>query len=78
MGHGSVLFSNGVYYQEVNNVYEVAEPPIGVIVSELPDGAEKVTIDNMSYYEYYGTLYKSVRTNNGHGYQVVGKINDEN
>jgi hypothetical protein len=66
----------GTYYRQNNNEeYETVEPSVGAIVPELPDhDVDEVTIDGKTFFEYDNVLYKSVVTNGGVQYEVVGKL----
>jgi len=67
----------GTYYRAQGNEYEAVEPTVGTVVPELPeDNVEEVTIDGQSYLEYDNILYKTVVTNSGLQYEVVGKLDD--
>jgi len=69
------FYYRGAYYQKVNDNYETVAPSVGTIVPELPeDDVEKVTIDDNTYYEYDGVLYKQIPTETGLQYEVVGNL----
>ena len=70
------FYFNGVFYSTtpVIDEYEIIEPPVGAIVSELPYDAEKIEIDDHIYYEYNNIIYKKVNTQYGKAYEVVGKL----
>lgn len=70
-------YYGGVFYVQDNNEYVVADPPTGAIVYNLPVEADKVEIDGKTYFQYNGILYKRVKTEEGKGFQVVGKLADE-
>ena len=70
-------YYGGVFYIQDNNEYVVADPPVGAIVYDLPAEADEVQIDGKTYFQYNGILYKRVNTGNGKGFQVVGKLADE-
>ena len=82
----------GVYYVEVSpNVYEVIEKPAAVVVppggtiaapapatvvSSLPAGTQKVTINGRRYYKVNDVYYEKEVTENGETfYRVAGKLN---
>jgi len=66
----------GTYYRQINDQeYETVEPAVGAIVPELPDhNVDEVTIDGKTFFEYDNVLYKSVVTDGGVQYEVVGKL----
>lgn len=70
-------YYGGTFYIQDNNEYVVADPPVGAIVYDLPVEADKVQIDGKTYFQYNGILYKRVNTENGRGFQVVGKLAEE-
>jgi hypothetical protein len=82
LGYKQIFFSGipyfyyrGTYYKEVNNVYETVAPSVGTIVPELPeDDVEKVMIDDKTYLEYDGVLYKEIPTETGLQYEVIGQL----
>ena len=48
---------------------------MGTIVPELPeDDVEKVMIDDKTYLEYDGVLYKEIPTETGLQYEVIGQL----
>ena len=83
IGFRTVVFSNrnyfvadGVYYNQIDNEYEVVEPEVGMIVYELPDNYEKVQIDGLQLYESNNVLYEKVQVDGTRAYEVVGIIGD--
>ena len=67
-------FSEGFYYQYDNNQYKVVEPPIGAEVTQLPEKAQSIAINDRQYYELNGVYYQPVTKNNGTViYQIEGK-----
>lgn len=71
------FYYGGVYYRQVGDEYETVQPAVGTIVPELPqDDIEEVTIDGQTLYEVDNILYKSVVTNDGNQYEVVGTLKD--
>ena len=41
-------YADGVFYQPINGEYEVAPPPIGAVVKELPEDAEEIDFDGVT------------------------------
>ena len=66
--------SNGIFYIQINNEYEVVDPAVGTIVYELPADYEKVVIDGSTYYEYANILYEKVQVDGARAYEVIGII----
>jgi hypothetical protein len=60
-------YEDGVYYSPANGGYSVVPPPVGAVVSYLPQGYETTMVGSDTYYYYGGAFY----INNGQGYQVV-------
>jgi len=60
-------YADGCYYIPYQGGYSVVPPPIGAIVSYLPDGYETVPVGNDYFYYYGGAFYIAVPQ----GYQVV-------
>lgn len=55
--------------------YEIVDAPVGAVVEELPENnVEEITIDGQPYYEIDGMVYKTIDSENGKQYEVVGKL----
>jgi hypothetical protein len=67
IGNQWYYYDDGCYYIPSGSGYAVVMPPIGAVVSYLPDGYETCQVDNVYYYYYAGTFYAAVQN----GYQVV-------
>lgn len=66
----------GTYYVKAptNNEYITVAPPVGARVDALPDGYNKVYIEDKTYYEFESTYYKAVIDQYGEvWYEVVGE-----
>jgi hypothetical protein len=87
VGPSVYFYHSGIYYTETTTTssmesegkYEVTQPPVGVVLSEIPDDAEKVNIDGKVLYEHNKILYKKSDTFEGETtYEVVySKPNDD-
>ena len=66
------VYSEGVFYRELNNEYELVAPPEGAILEELPEEVEEVLLEDMTAYELYDTLYAKTEE----GYEVIGTLED--
>lgn len=68
-------YYDGIFYHKPVGVteYEIIEPPVGVIVPQLPKDAEKVLFEDEIYFESMGVLYRPLQKS----YEVVGKIESE-
>jgi len=61
-------YYDGVFFQPTpQGSYEVVAPPIGVVVPQLPDGAEAIVVGATTYYYAAGAFYLQGPT----GYAVV-------
>lgn len=72
-------YYGGAYYRldVAQNTYEVVDPPMGAIVPELPQyDVNAVVVNGKTYLEYDGILYKSVVTDEGVQYKVMGTLSD--
>ncbi|MBR6803990.1 MAG: hypothetical protein IKM57_03675 [Paludibacteraceae bacterium] len=79
IGSLAYYYSLGTYYHydPVTLTYEVVAPPMGAIVPELPEyDVNTVVINNKTYLEYDGTLYKPMITSDGVLYKVMGRFED--
>ena len=58
VGPTGYYYYNGVYFQPTSEgSYSVVTPPVGVIVPQLPDGAETVVVGDTTYYYGGGAFY---------------------
>jgi len=65
---------NGIFYNNVDDGYEVVEPEIGTIIYELPDEYERVEVDGNTYYEFDNVLYEKIQIDGARAYEVIGFI----
>lgn len=52
--------SDGIYFRQDDDKYQVVPAPIGHKVKTLPKGSMKFSIEGTQYYYYYGTYYTPV------------------
>ena len=71
VGSTSYIYSDGIYLQPSGSSYTVVAPPIGAIVTYLPDGCTTITTDNTLYYNCSGIYYRPLFENGSTVYQVV-------
>jgi len=58
VGATGYYYYNGVYFQPTTTgSYAVVAPPVGVIVPQLPDGADPVVVGPTTYYYAGGAFY---------------------
>ena len=67
IGNQLYYYDDGCYYLPSSGGYSVVPPPVGAVVSYLPDGYETCMVGNDTIYYYGGAFYISVAG----GYQVV-------
>ncbi len=67
LGSQWYYYDDGCYYVPSQGGYSSVPPPVGAMVSYLPDGYETTMVGNDTYYYYAGAFY----INAGEGYQVV-------
>jgi len=78
-GPNQFFYSDGLYYQYLNNQYEVVEPPVGAAINTLPDNAQSIVINGIQYYELNGVYYQPITKDDGTVvYQVAGKDGELN
>lgn len=71
--HGArYTYADGIFYQKINDEYEIVEPPLGAVVKELPEDAEEIDFDGVSVYELNNALYEAVED----GYEVIDLLED--
>ena len=66
-------YADGVFYSEVDGEYEIAEPPVGAIISELPEDAEEIDFEGLTAYELNEAVYKAVED----GYEVIDVLEED-
>ena len=75
VGSTIYYYHSGIYYTETGNEdekYEVTEPPVGVVVDELPEDVEKIILDGNEYYEYNNVIYKELIDSEGEkSYEII-------
>ena len=84
VGPSIYFYHSGVYYIESSTTssdtdgkYEVTQPPVGVVLNDIPDDSKEVIIDGKTLYEYNDILYKKHKTQEGNiTYEVVYSKSD--
>lgn len=73
------FYSDGLYYQYMNDQYTVVEPPVGAAINTLPENAQSIVINGIQYYELNGVYYQPITKDDGSVvYQVAGKDGELN
>lgn len=73
--HGRAYgYADGIFYQKVDEEYEVAKPPVGAVLRELPEDAEEIDFDGIPAYELNEAIYKAVED----GYEIIDVLDEEN
>jgi hypothetical protein len=67
IGNQWYYYDDGCYYIPSGGGYSAVLPPVGAVVSYLPDGYETCQVGDTYYYYFAGVFYVSIRA----GYQVV-------
>jgi hypothetical protein len=71
VGSTSYIYSDGVYMQPSNGNYVIISPPMGAVVSYLPDGCTVTQTGNTQYYDCAGIYYQTFYQNGATVYKVV-------
>lgn len=78
-GDDEYYYSDGLFYEYINDEYTVVEPPVGAEVASLPANAESIVINGIQYYEAAGVYYKPYTKDDGTlVYVVAGKDGELN
>jgi hypothetical protein len=65
------LYSDGIYVQPSGNNYIVMAPPVGAVVTYLPDGCTATNSNGVQYFECSGVVYQPFYQNGDVVFQVV-------
>jgi hypothetical protein len=66
------VFSEGIFYREIDGQYEVVDAPKGALLEELPTDVEEIILEDITAYELYDILYAETEN----GYKVIGTLED--
>jgi hypothetical protein len=66
---------HGTFYTQVSGGYEVVQPPPGVFVNTLPNGAVPQSANGNRYFEYGGIWYRPDYSGSDITYQTVANPN---
>lgn len=67
----SYYYSDGVYVQPQGGSYVVVAPPVGAVVTYLPDGCSATVLNNTQSFSCSGVIYQPYYQNGDLVYQVV-------
>ncbi|PCI34820.1 MAG: hypothetical protein COB60_05685 [Flavobacteriaceae bacterium] len=76
------FYHSGIYYVESNDVnsneqYEITQPPIGAVITDISEDADQIIMDGNVLYEYNDVFYKRIDNENGSPtYKVVYSKNN--
>jgi Family of unknown function (DUF6515) len=70
-GGQTFTYCNGVFYESTSNGYKITNPPPGVMVTSLPNGAAVVTVNGVDYREFGGLWYQPFYSGSEVIYQTV-------
>jgi hypothetical protein len=71
VGSTSYIYSDGIYMQPSGSTYTIVAPPVGAVVTYLPDGCTTSQINNIPIYNCSGIYYQPFFQNGSTVYQVV-------
>lgn len=71
VGGNPYLYSDGVYFTQQGSSYIVVAPPVGAVVSYLPEGCQAFTQDGSQYFSCSGVVYQPFYDNGNLAYTVV-------
>ena len=57
VNNAAFFYDDGIYYQQVGADYQEVYPPVGAVITELPDGAIEVEDGDHRYYYAGGAFY---------------------
>jgi hypothetical protein len=60
-----------VFYETAGKGYKIVQPPPGVLVASLPEGAATVTVNGANYREFGGIWYRPFYSGSDVVYQTV-------
>jgi hypothetical protein len=67
-------YQDGVFYILKNGQYYVIEPPIGALVTEIPNDYDEIELEGRTYYLVEDTLYKTTVIDGALYFEVVSNL----
>jgi hypothetical protein len=71
VGSTSYMYSDGIYMQPSGGSYTIVAPPVGAVVTYLPDGCTMTQLNNIPIHNCSGIYYRPFFQNGSTVYQVV-------
>ena len=65
------IYSDGIFLQPSGSSYIVVKPPVGAVVTYLPEGCTKIQTNNIMYYDCSDIYYQPFYQNGNTVYKVV-------
>ncbi len=72
VGGNPYIYSDGVYMAPQGSSYVVVAPPVGAVVTYLPDGCQAFSQNGGQYFSCSGVTYQPFYENGAVAYQVIG------
>jgi len=60
-----------MFYKPAGQGYKIVQPPVGVLVTSIPEGAANVTVNGAKYFEFGGIWYRPFYSGSDVVYQTV-------
>ena len=71
VGSTTYIYSDGVFLQPSDSSYVVVKPPVGAVVTYLPEGCTEIQSNNTMYYNCSDIYYQPFYQNGNIVYKVV-------
>ncbi len=71
VGSTTYIYSDGIFLETSGSSYIVVRPPIGAVVTYLPEGCSMIQINNLNYYDCSDIYYQPLYRNGSVVYKVV-------
>ena len=71
VGSTTYIYSDGIFLEPSGSSYIVVRPPVGAVVTYLPEGCEIIQLNNANYYNCSNIYYQPVYQSGNTVYRVV-------
>ncbi len=71
VGSTTYIYSDGIFLEPSGSSYIVVRPPVGAVVTYLPEGCSMIQINNLNYYDCSDIYYQPVYRDGSVVYRVV-------